>query len=161
VRRESKEQTVLFLNAAKDGVKLTEVAPNEPKKPWPNQSGSPVYRISTLDGWMIYSVLNGRYYLDANKITMAEFASFIRRHVEYPVLDHTGRTGFYDLSLPLPPPRVVQLRNSQENLGRDASDPSGVDIFKSVEKLGLRLEKGKAAIENLIVDHVERVPTEN
>ena len=42
-----------------------------------------------------------------------------------------------------------------------ASDPSGVNIFKSVEKLGLALEKHKAAIEHLVVEHVEKTPTEN
>jgi uncharacterized protein (TIGR03435 family) len=42
-----------------------------------------------------------------------------------------------------------------------AADPSGVDLVKSAEKLGLKLEKRKAPIERLIVDHAERVPTEN
>jgi uncharacterized protein (TIGR03435 family) len=42
-----------------------------------------------------------------------------------------------------------------------ASDPSGVNIFKSVEKLGLKLEKGRASIAHLVVEHIEKTPTEN
>src|SRR5262249_54444179 len=80
VRRESKEQTVYFLTAAKDGLRLTEVAPDEPKKPWKraDSTQTALYRISTPDGWVTYSVLNGHYSLEANKITMAELASFLR-----------------------------------------------------------------------------------
>jgi uncharacterized protein (TIGR03435 family) len=43
-----------------------------------------------------------------------------------------------------------------------ASDPSGGStVFASVKKLGLKLEPGKAMVEQLIIDHVEQTPTEN
>ena len=42
-----------------------------------------------------------------------------------------------------------------------ASDPSGKAIFSAVEKLGLKLERRKAPIETLIIEHVEKNPTEN
>jgi len=42
-----------------------------------------------------------------------------------------------------------------------ASDPSGTSIFQAVQQLGLRLEPRKAPVETIIIDHVEKAPTEN
>jgi len=43
----------------------------------------------------------------------------------------------------------------------DASEPAGAGISRSLETLGLKLEKGKAVLEHFVVDHAEKVPTEN
>ena len=40
-------------------------------------------------------------------------------------------------------------------------DLTGGSIFQSVQTLGLRLEKDKAAIETIVVEHIEKTPTEN
>lgn len=41
-------------------------------------------------------------------------------------------------------------------------DPDGgVTIFASLQKLGLALEHRKALVDQLIVDHAEKAPTEN
>jgi uncharacterized protein (TIGR03435 family) len=42
-----------------------------------------------------------------------------------------------------------------------ASDPSGNVVAASVEKLGLKLEARKAPVETIVVDHLEKIPTEN
>ena len=42
-----------------------------------------------------------------------------------------------------------------------ASDPSGNVVAASVEKLGLKLEARKAPVETIVVDHLEKTPTEN
>lgn len=42
-----------------------------------------------------------------------------------------------------------------------ASDPSGSTLLNAVQALGLKLESRKAVVEQLIVDHVEKTPTEN
>jgi uncharacterized protein (TIGR03435 family) len=42
-----------------------------------------------------------------------------------------------------------------------ASDPSGSSIFASVQNLGLRLEPRKMPLEHIVVDHLEKTPTEN
>ncbi len=43
-----------------------------------------------------------------------------------------------------------------------ASEPSGgSSVFASVQKLGLKLEKRKAAVEQFVIDHVEKTPTED
>jgi len=42
-----------------------------------------------------------------------------------------------------------------------ASDPSSGSIFTSIQQLGLRLESRKAPVEFVVVDSVEKMPTEN
>jgi uncharacterized protein (TIGR03435 family) len=44
-----------------------------------------------------------------------------------------------------------------------ASDPGGAgsSVYASVKKLGLKLEPSKAQVEHLVIDHVEKTPTEN
>jgi uncharacterized protein (TIGR03435 family) len=42
-----------------------------------------------------------------------------------------------------------------------ASDPSGNIVSSSVEKLGLKLDARKAPVESIVVDHLEKTPTDN
>jgi uncharacterized protein (TIGR03435 family) len=63
------------------------------------------------------------------------------------VIDKTGLRGSFD----------IDLRYVPEN-----SKEAGPDVYAALqEQLGLRLEKGRAAVERLVVGHVERIPTEN
>ena len=41
-----------------------------------------------------------------------------------------------------------------------ASDPSG-SIFTAIQSLGLKLEPRKTPLMTIVVDHVEKMPTEN
>ena len=41
-----------------------------------------------------------------------------------------------------------------------ASDPSG-SVFSSVQQLGLKLEPRKLAVDTIVLDHIEKSPTEN
>jgi uncharacterized protein (TIGR03435 family) len=44
----------------------------------------------------------------------------------------------------------------------DASEPGGDStVSDALAKLGLKLEKSKAMIEQLVIDHVEKLPTDN
>jgi uncharacterized protein (TIGR03435 family) len=42
-----------------------------------------------------------------------------------------------------------------------AAEPSGGSIFAAVQQMGLKLEARKAPIEQIVIDHVEKMPTEN
>jgi uncharacterized protein (TIGR03435 family) len=43
-----------------------------------------------------------------------------------------------------------------------ASDPGGSStLLRAVESMGLKLESRKAVVEQLIIDHVEKIPTAN
>jgi uncharacterized protein (TIGR03435 family) len=71
------------------------------------------------------------------------------------VVDKTGLTGNFD----------VDLRFTLESAGPPRVSPDGtppgpsdaVSIFTAVqEQLGLKLERGKATVDYLVVDHIER-----
>lgn len=75
---------------------------------------------------------------------------------ERPVIDKTGLTGKYDFTLTY---EIPQRGGGGANPA--ASDP-GLSIAEAVERqLGLRLIDTKQALEVIVVDSAERVPTEN
>lgn len=77
--------------------------------------------------------------------TMPELARHLADWAGHPVLDRTALSGKYGITL---------------NFSRTDTDdrPS---IFTAVqEQLGLKLESGKAPVETMVIDHIER-PTAN
>jgi uncharacterized protein (TIGR03435 family) len=79
----------------------------------------------------------------AHSVTMDHLAAFLSRPrmgLGRPVVDKTGLAGVFDFTLSWTPEA----------------------IFTAIEEqLGLKLEPQKAPIEILIVDHAEKIPTEN
>lgn len=85
-------------------------------------------------------------------VTMPELAKRISSPAGRPVVDKTGLEGKYSYVL-----TYVPL--SAES--RSASDPAP-DFFEAVrQQLGLRLEPKKDAIEIIVIDHADRVPSAN
>jgi len=79
--------------------------------------------------------------------TMQALAGVLGRPAGRPVVDQTGIAGTFDFSL---------------TYTTDDPADTGPSIFTALqEQLGLKLEPQKSQIEFLVVDHAERVPTEN
>jgi uncharacterized protein (TIGR03435 family) len=96
--------------------------------------------------------------LTGTGMTMANLAETLSRHVDRPVVDKTGLDGFFDLHLEWSP----EEKTSDEKSASGAPPPPGPSIFTAVqEQLGLRLQAEKLPIDVIVVDHVERLPTEN
>ena len=114
--------------------------------------------------------------MEIPKATMARFANVLTSMADRPVVDRTGLIGTYEIgfdvpsqdvrratSMPMPGkvPRAP-LPTDPGPDGLTVSEPTGDgSIFQSVQSLGLRLEKDKAAIETIVVEHIEKTPTEN
>jgi uncharacterized protein (TIGR03435 family) len=78
-------------------------------------------------------------------ITPEGLASQLVQFVHAPVVDATGLTGKYRVTIEI-----------SEN-----TDVPGDTVFDAVEKLGLKLEPRKVTVETVVVDQVSKTPTEN
>jgi uncharacterized protein (TIGR03435 family) len=107
---------------------------------------------------------------EAHKMTMALFCDSIWRFLDRPVVDMTGLKGAYDFVLEFTPEdyRAMLIR-SAVNAGvqlppqaLQAMDAASGDSFLSaVQAVGLKLEPRRAPVEVLVVDRMEKTPTEN
>jgi uncharacterized protein (TIGR03435 family) len=77
-----------------------------------------------------------------------------------PVVDMTELRGRYRLVLDV---TLADLRNTPGGGDRVADTEAMVlkSFNSGLRKLGLQLERRQGRVEMIIVDHVERVPTEN
>jgi len=89
--------------------------------------------------------------------TMARFAEWLSRRMDLPVLDMTGLTANYAMTLEW----VQESKASGDGRGATAVNDGPTLRDALGEQLGLRLETHKAPIEVVVVNHVEKVPTEN
>jgi uncharacterized protein (TIGR03435 family) len=120
----------------------------------------------------------GRMHLEASKVSMAGLSDLLTPMTDRPVLDKTGLTGNYQVALDLSPEEMFGGMARTQGLpfgpggpgGRGgpggaqtdgASDPSGGAVPASLAKLGLKLDAHKAPVETIVVDHLEKTPTEN
>jgi uncharacterized protein (TIGR03435 family) len=104
--------------------------------------------------------------MEARAVTMPNLAGGLARLLGRPVLDMTGLEGSYDFDLKFKPEpgmgiAMMKMSKEVERRGGDASE-SNPSIFTALpEQLGLRLEQRKAPLDIIVVDHAERIPTEN
>jgi uncharacterized protein (TIGR03435 family) len=99
----------------------------------------------------------GLNHLEAHEISMARFAEALTRVVDRKVIDRTGRTEKFNISLQWLPDGNQAIPSS-DAIALPLDTPS---IFTALqEQLGLKLESSKAATEVLVIDHAER-PNEN
>jgi uncharacterized protein (TIGR03435 family) len=107
--------------------------------------------------------------MQLDRVTMKDFAETISRFLDQPVVDMTGLTGSYQMSLD---PSRDDMRNMMRSQGFNlpppsgapadgAADASGSSMFTAVQQYGLKLESRKASLEAIVVDHLEKSPTEN
>src|SRR6202035_4610307 len=84
-------------------------------------------------------------------------ADYLGNAIGSPVVDRTGLAGIYDVHLEyVPDPSGTEPRAA----GPAASEP-GTGIFDAIQsQLGLKLTPRKVPVETLVIDHVEKVPTE-
>jgi uncharacterized protein (TIGR03435 family) len=138
VHHETKETAVYALVVGKNGPKLKESA-SETK-----------FQASLEMG------PTGR--MVDRRTPMSRLAEFLSTQADRPVVDQTGLTGFYDFTL------EWNFTDDQRAAGvgvRGDSDSSSPALFTAVqEQLGLRLEKAKAPIDVLVIDHAA-IPSEN
>jgi uncharacterized protein (TIGR03435 family) len=81
-------------------------------------------------------------------------------YVDLPVVNLTELKGAYDFSLEWAPRRAGRGAAARGEPPPTA-DPDGPNIFEAVGRLGLKLEQRRMPMDIIVVDKMERTPTEN
>jgi uncharacterized protein (TIGR03435 family) len=146
VHRASKDVAVYDLVVAKDGPKLTETKPDDPRPAGLTLPGGGVMvQGSGPDGQ------NAHLY----NFSIELLASLLTTQSDRVIRDKTGLNGRYDMFIVKPARMAAPAVGSNE--GHDEEGPGMSDVVK---KLGLKIEPAKEQVETLVIDHVER-PTAN
>jgi uncharacterized protein (TIGR03435 family) len=172
--RETKELPVYVLGVSKGGTKLTEA------KPDPNVPAAPPDTVTVtgagnnssigldLGGGRSFSLTNNQ--IQIRRMTMLDVAEVLTRFVDRPVVDQTGLTQPYDLTLDIAPEDFNVLRvRSAVNAGvplppqamrlLDTASPD--TLSAPLSRFGLTFDARRAPLEVLVVDSGLKTPTEN
>jgi len=135
--------------------------------------------VKSAQGNMAMTMVDGNMHMAASQMSIPSFIELLTRFVDKPVVDETGLKGKYDMAIDMSMADMANIaRSAGINVpgmgaggGRGgsgvgaadavASDPSGGTIFQSVQAMGLKLEPKKVAVDLIVVDKGEKVPTEN
>jgi uncharacterized protein (TIGR03435 family) len=156
IHRETKDHAIYALVPAKGGPRLKKA--EAPAAPAPGAAGP-------RSGGMTVQVDEAGAHLKAASATLSMIAEMLSRFSELPVVDMTGIEGNYEFDLVMSPETMRGMRAM--GAGGHGPDEGGASpegagtIHEAVQKYGLKLERRKAPMEMIVVDHVEKLPTEN
>ena len=145
--RVTKDLDGFALTLAKSGLKIKEAKEGDPPPPMPEWFAK--MQPTAFDG-KIQATMEGRGVgaLTGRRVTMADLARTLGQVLRASVADETGLTGKYYFGLKYAPEK-------------DQADSDLPPLATALGDLGLRLEKRKAPVELLVVDHMEKTPSEN
>jgi len=117
----------------------------------PRPPGSPI-------GMMI---MNGRARLEGQGNSMQDLADRLTALTNRPVADATALKAKYDFTLTFTPEGLNGPMGPMPAAA--APDPDALpDLFAAVQsQLGLKLEAKKGPVEMIVIDHIEKTPSEN
>jgi len=139
VHNETKDAPIYDLELAKGGSKLPLTTPNDTfAKGIKGFDGN-----SAPIGYLMPLGLGRRF---GQAVTIASLAESLSHELKRPVVDKTGLTGKYDLSLQWTP----------DNTPDDSPLAGGPSLFTAIqEQLGLKLSSTHGPVKTLVIDHVE------
>ena len=175
---ESKDADVFELAIAKGGPRLKEAPADAPPgagdaepasrstraRPSTDTDGCPVYEVPR--GNLSQMGIGGRWCVSASAVLIDKLVDVLSNRVGGKVTDATGLKGKYDFKLSFSmarSPSAIPFGNAPMPTEGGVSElDTGPTLLGAVEtQLGLKLEKKKGSIELFVIDHVEKVPTEN
>jgi bla regulator protein BlaR1 len=148
--RVTKEVEGYALTVGKGGPKFKEARADEKPAALPEWFQKQGDIAAQLEGKVVATIPKaGVGAITGRRASMLQLTEALQRVLRLPVLDQTGLSGNY----------YVALEFAKEDHPADVDVPP---LFAAIqESLGLRLEKHKGPVEMLVVDHIERTPTEN
>jgi uncharacterized protein (TIGR03435 family) len=118
---------------------------------------------------------NGTMHMEFKKMPMEGLVEMVSRFVDRPVVDMTELKGNYEVGLDLSMEDMKAMAAKAGIAGMMGMPPGGPSasapadaaseptssIFTAVTAMGLKLESRKAPVETMVIDHLEKMPTEN
>jgi uncharacterized protein (TIGR03435 family) len=142
IHAETRELAVYAVTIAKGGPKLEPAGMGEKDCPLTDDMGAACHTIQ--DG-------GGR--LRGKAVTVADMLRFVEGWTDRPLVDKTGLSGLFKIDT------GAGWRDIPEAVpGTDLGDDT--PLFPIWDRLGLKLESRRAAVEVYVIDHIER-PSEN
>ena len=180
VHRESREVQGFALEVGANGLKLKEIKDDDsPKQPSQadvsaarNSSQQIVQAILKGDppppmpaGGAMAVTLRGVYHYMSNGGDISRLAAALSGQLGHPVVDETGLTGNYNITLAFgadPTPPSLESMGGERPTGMDSNLEPAPSVFKAVQtELGLKLEPKKVPAEIVVVDKAEKTPNAN
>jgi uncharacterized protein (TIGR03435 family) len=164
VHREPKSMEVYEMTVAKNGPKFREAAPPGPaaadEQPGPIKRDAEGFPV--LGPKMTMAIVPGHARLRSDAQTMSWLAGQLSAQLGGPVTDATELKGKYDFIL-----SWAFGEDTAAVVPGDAAGAPHVDAYRPAlinavqSQLGLKMERKKAPVEVLIVDHAEKTPAAN
>lgn len=171
VHFEKKEVPGYELVVARGGLKMKEAQPPKDNPDDGKARGSDGPPQRDHEGYPILppgqdsmAIMGGKARWVSPQCTMERIVTMILTQLNAPVTDATGLTGKYDVNMFWQSGGLGTggLRAAAPGAEPAASEVEGPTIFNALqEQLGLKLQSKKASVEALVIDHIEKVPTEN
>jgi uncharacterized protein (TIGR03435 family) len=173
MHREKKEFPVYTLEVDRGGLKIKEAVQDASEgggqSPINIAAGGNASGIgANLGGGAFFTFGNNRF--EAGKVDMPALTDLLSRFVDRPILDMTSLQGKYDIALDLSPEdyQAMLIRAAiasgvilPPQALRALEGASGDSISNSLQKSGLRLEPRKMPLDVLVIDSIQKTPTEN
>ena len=190
LHHETKDQPIYALVVGKNGVKMKET-PEAPATdsgpsgdgppPAPKLPDGPVRFTMGANGapklppgmagkaMVMMNGTGGKMTMTASGQTTAQLVDMLANQLGKPVVDNTGLTKKYDYSLEFTPEEGarggmmgMQMHAAGDGNAQAPPAESGPSLFTAVqEQLGLKLEQKKGPVDTLVIDRIEKTPTEN
>jgi uncharacterized protein (TIGR03435 family) len=190
VHREKKEMASYILSVGKGGNKMKVADPDPPKDPNADDApGPPAMPPAGMgrgamgkDGFPEMNVrrggrggpmvmmMPGKAKMTCTKCSVSQLTDTLGNQLDRPVVDMTGLTGDYEFTLIFLP----EFRNMPGMVpggrgpgpggapGADVQEDAAPALLAAVQdQLGLKLDQKKAPIDLVMIDHLEKIPTEN
>ncbi|HEX3743515.1 MAG TPA: TIGR03435 family protein [Bryobacteraceae bacterium] len=149
LHRDRKEMESYSLTVARSGVRFKahmEGPPDDKPQSFGSKTDSDGYPLIPRGAGL--AVMNGRARAKFPNTGVDTITGMLTGQLHSPVSDDTGLTGKYDFEL---------FWSTEAGTG-----DNGPDLIAAVqEQLGLKLQRKKAPVEVVVVDHAEKTPAEN
>jgi len=165
---EKKEFSVYTLGLSKPVPNLKEVAAPETEVSFPKGNINGLRSIIDFGSGSTFSFADNM--LDAKKLSLDEFTEWLSNFMDRPVIDKTGLKGHYDFQWNLSPHDFQTMWIWAAMAGGSVIPPQAIptgdglsldSMTSALKETGLKLDRGKGQIDVLVIDNIEKKPTDN